>query len=40
MAPKLEIRNLVKAYEGKVVLSEVALEVQPHEVICLIRPSY
>ncbi|HUF15833.1 MAG TPA: amino acid ABC transporter ATP-binding protein [Acidimicrobiia bacterium] len=39
MTAKVEIRGLVKAYEGRAVLRDVDLEVEPHEVVCLIGSS-
>ncbi len=39
MTAKVEVRGLVKSYEGKVVLRNVDLEVAPHEVVCLIGSS-
>jgi polar amino acid transport system ATP-binding protein len=39
MTAKVEVRGLVKSYEGKVVLREVDLDVAPHEVVCLIGSS-
>lgn len=39
MTPKLEISQVVKSYEGKVVLSDVDLKVGQHEVVCLIGSS-
>lgn len=38
-APKLQIRNLSKAFDDKVVLRDVDLEVNSHEVVCLIGSS-
>lgn len=37
--PKLELQGVSKAFEGKEVLREVSLSVQPHEVVCLIGSS-
>lgn len=37
--PKLEIRNLKKAFDGKVVLHDVDLAVGLHDVVCLIGSS-
>jgi polar amino acid transport system ATP-binding protein len=37
--PKLEISDLSKAFEDKVVLSDVDLTVAPHDVVCLIGSS-
>ncbi len=39
MTPKVELRNVVKAFDDKVVLRDVDLEVDPHEVVCLIGSS-
>jgi len=36
---KLELQGVSKAFEGKEVLREVDLTVQPHEVVCLIGSS-
>lgn len=37
--PKLEVRGVHKAFEGKEVLRNVDLVVDPHEVVCLIGSS-
>jgi polar amino acid transport system ATP-binding protein len=37
--PKLELRNVEKAFEGKVVLRDIDLEVGEHDVVCLIGSS-
>ena len=37
--PKLELRNVKKAFDDKVVLSDIDLKVAPHEVVCLIGAS-
>ena len=39
MTAKVEIRSVVKAFEDKVVLRDVDLEVGHHEVVCLIGSS-
>lgn len=39
MTAKVEVRGLVKSFEGKVVLRDVDLDVAPHEVVCLIGAS-
>ncbi len=39
MTAKVEVRNVVKAFDDKVVLRDVDLRVQPHEVVCLIGSS-
>jgi len=36
---KVELRNVVKAFEDKVVLRDVDLAVDPHKVVCLIGSS-
>lgn len=37
--PKLELRDVRKAFDDKVVLSDIDLSVVPHEVVCLIGAS-
>lgn len=39
MTSKLEVREVVKIYEGKTVLNGVDLNVSEHEVVCLIGSS-
>ncbi len=39
MTNKLELRNVRKAFGDKVVLDDVDLAVEPHEVVCLIGSS-
>lgn len=39
MTAKIEVRELVKSYEGKAVLRGLDLAVEPHEVVCLIGSS-
>jgi len=39
MMAKLSIRNVVKAFDNKVVLRDVDLDVSTHEVVCLIGSS-
>ncbi len=39
MTAKVEVRSVVKAFDDKVVLRDVDLSVQPHEVVCLIGSS-
>ena len=39
MTPKVQLRNVVKAFEDKVVLRDVDLAVAQHEVVCLIGSS-
>ncbi len=39
MMAKLSIRNVGKAFDGKVVLRDVDLDVSAHEVVCLIGSS-
>lgn len=38
-APKLEIRSVSKAFEDKIVLTDVDLSVDVHDVVCLIGSS-
>ena len=37
--PRLEIRNLKRLYDGRVVVDDVSLAVQPGQVTCLLGPS-
>lgn len=37
--PRLEIRNLVRRFDGKAVVDDVSLSVQPGQVTCLLGPS-
>jgi polar amino acid transport system ATP-binding protein len=39
MAGSIEVRSVVKAFDDKVVLRDVDLRVDPHEVVCLIGSS-
>ncbi|MEL7259383.1 MAG: ABC transporter ATP-binding protein, partial [Pseudomonadota bacterium] len=39
MAPRLETKHLMRRYEGRVVVDDVSLEVQPGQVTCLLGPS-
>lgn len=39
MVAKVEVRGAVKAFDDKVVLRDVDLRVDPHEVVCLIGSS-
>ena len=39
MAGSIEVRSVVKAFDDKVVLRDVDLQVDPHEVVCLIGSS-
>jgi len=39
MAPKLSIQNLTKYFDTKLILHAVNLDVEPHEVVCLIGAS-
>jgi len=39
MTSKVELRDVAKSYDDKVVLQDVDLEVAPHEVVCLIGSS-
>ena len=38
-APRLEIRNLRRAFEGRAVVDDVSLRIQPGKVTCLLGPS-
>lgn len=37
--PRLEIRNLVRDFEGRRVVNDVSLQIQPGQVTCLLGPS-
>jgi len=37
--PRLEVRNLVRRYGGRVVVDDVSLQVHPGQVTCLLGPS-
>ncbi len=37
--PRLETKNLMRRYEGRVVVDDVSLKVQPGQVTCLLGPS-
>ncbi|PYG31788.1 ABC transporter ATP-binding protein [Pelagimonas varians] len=37
--PRLEIRDLVRVYEGKTVVDNVCLSIEPGKVMCLLGPS-
>ena len=37
--PRLEIKNLMRRYEGRVVVNDVSLKVAPGQVTCLLGPS-
>lgn len=38
-APRLEIRNITRAYDGRAVVDGVSLQVMPGQVTCLLGPS-
>ena len=38
-SPRLEIRNLTRRFEGKTVVDDVSLSIQPGHVTCLLGPS-
>ncbi len=38
-APRLEIRNLCRSFDGRQVVSDVSLKVMPGQVTCLLGPS-
>ncbi len=37
--PRLEIRNLVRRFQGRAVVDDVSLQIQPGQVTCLLGPS-
>ena len=37
--PRLEIKSLVRRYDGRVVVDHVSLQVNPGQVTCLLGPS-
>ena len=37
--PRLEIRNLRRAYGGRQVVDDVSLQIMPGQVTCLLGPS-
>ncbi|WP_298678367.1 ABC transporter ATP-binding protein [uncultured Lentibacter sp.] len=37
--PRLDVRNLKRAFEGRVVVDDVSLTIQPGQVTCLLGPS-
>ncbi|WP_375173490.1 ABC transporter ATP-binding protein [Pseudooceanicola sp.] len=37
--PRLEIRNLTRSFDGRVVVDDVSLSIQPGQVTCLLGPS-
>ncbi|MEO0381150.1 MAG: ABC transporter ATP-binding protein [Pseudomonadota bacterium] len=37
--PRLEIKNLRRAYEGRAVVNDVSLQIMPGQVTCLLGPS-
>jgi polar amino acid transport system ATP-binding protein len=39
MTAKIEVRNVVKSFDDKIVLRDVDLIVDPHEVVCMIGSS-
>jgi iron(III) transport system ATP-binding protein len=39
LTPRLEIKSLVKSYQGRRVVDDVSLAVQPGQVTCLLGPS-
>ena len=39
IAPRLEIKNLQRAFEGRAVVDDVSLSIQPGQVTCLLGPS-
>ena len=39
LTPRLEIRNLKRSFDGRVVVDDVSLTIQPGQVTCLLGPS-
>ena len=39
MEPRLEIRNISRAFGGRAVVRDVTLDVRPGQVTCLLGPS-
>jgi iron(III) transport system ATP-binding protein len=39
LTPRLEVRNLKRAFDGRVVVDDVSLSIQPGQVTCLLGPS-
>ena len=37
--PRLQVKNLVRRYDGRLVVNDVSLEVHPGQVTCLLGPS-
>lgn len=37
--PRLEIRNLIRSYDGRRVVDDVSLQIKPGQVTCLLGPS-
>jgi iron(III) transport system ATP-binding protein len=37
--PRLEIRNLIRRYDGRAVVDDVSLQIMPGQVTCLLGPS-
>ncbi|MBU2982747.1 ABC transporter ATP-binding protein [Lentibacter algarum] len=37
--PRLEIRNVTRAFDGRIVVDDVSLSIQPGQVTCLLGPS-
>lgn len=37
--PRLEVQNLIRAFDGQRVVDDVSFQVQPGEVACLLGPS-
>lgn len=38
-SPRLEIRNLIRQYDGRSVVDDVSLQIMPGQVTCLLGPS-
>ncbi len=39
VSPRLEIKNLMRRYDGRLVVDDVSLSVAPGQVTCLLGPS-
>ena len=39
LPPRLDIRNLKRSFEGRVVVDDVSLTIEPGQVTCLLGPS-
>ena len=37
--PRLEVRNLIRRFDGRTVVDDVSLAIEPGQVTCLLGPS-